>query len=164
MYSLQIIPLIYVLLIGKDTNDYDNFFEQLLLQHEYQPESILVDFESATLKSSKLMFPDAIQIGSFLYEFFYRLKTIFAMNIGCLFHFGQCLWRELQSLGLQNKYTNDDKFRMNVKKLMSLAFVPVADVLKGYSAIIDDFDEEDNDLLDYFERVWVGQKKGRGLC
>jgi len=42
---------------------------------------------------------------------------------------------------------------------MSLAFVPVADVLKGYSAIIDDFDEEDNDLLDYFERVWVGQKK-----
>ena len=46
---------------------------------------------------------------------------------------------------------------------MGLAFVPVADVIKGYSSIIDDFDEEDYDLLDYFERIWVGQKKGRGL-
>ncbi|CAF4631856.1 unnamed protein product, partial [Rotaria sp. Silwood2] len=78
---------------------------------------------------------------------------------GWLFHFGQCLWREVQSLGLQNKYTNDDKFRINVKKLMGLAFVPVGDVLKAYSSLINDFDDEDYLLLDYFERVWVGQKK-----
>jgi hypothetical protein len=86
------------------------------------------------------------------------------MIVGCLFHFGQCLWREIQSLGLQHKYTNDDNFRMNVKKLMGLAFVPVCDVIQGYSAIVDDFDPEDNALLDYFERVWVGRKKGRGPC
>jgi hypothetical protein len=81
------------------------------------------------------------------------------MNIGCLFHFGQCLWREVQSLGLQDKYSNDDKFRMNVKKLKALAFVPVSNVIHGYSSIINDFDEEDYDLLDYFERVWIGEKK-----
>ena len=81
------------------------------------------------------------------------------MYIGCLFHFGQCLWRQIQSLGLQTKYTNDDKFRVNVKKLMGLAFVPVSDVIKGYSSIMKDFDAEDNDLLNYFERVWVGEKK-----
>ncbi|CAF1091814.1 unnamed protein product [Rotaria sordida] len=143
MYSSQIIPLVYVLLIGKDTNDYNKFFEQLMLHYDYDPESILVDFESGTLKSTKAVFPDAIQIG-------------------CLFHFGQCLWRELQLLGLQKKYIDDDKFRINVKKLMSLAFVPVNDVIKGYSLIINDFDAEDYDLLNYFERVWVGQKKGRG--
>jgi len=85
----------------------------------------------------------------------------FTISIGCLFHFGQCLWREIQSLGLLNKYTNDDKFRTNVKKLMGLAFVPVADVLKAYSSFINDFDDEDYPLLDYFERVWVGQKKSK---
>ena len=71
MYSCQIIPLIYVLLIGKEINDYNKFFEQLLLKHDYEPESILVDFENATLKSTKTMFPDAIQHGNFeLYVFF----------------------------------------------------------------------------------------------
>ncbi|CAF3817177.1 unnamed protein product [Rotaria magnacalcarata] len=126
MFSDQIVLLVYGLFIGKDTNDYDNFFQQLLLKYDYEPEPILVDFESATLKSTKSIFPDAIQIG-------------------CLFHFGQCLWRENER-----------------EKLMALAFVPVADVIKAYSCLINDFDDDDNPLLDYFERVWVGQKKGRG--
>ncbi len=52
---------------------------------------------------------------------------------------------------------------MNVKRLMALAFVPIEDVIKGYSLIINDFDQDVNDLLDYFEKVWVGQKKGRGM-
>jgi hypothetical protein len=47
---------------------------------------------------------------------------------------------------------------------MGLAFVLVADVITGFPSIIDDFDDEDYALLDYFERVWVGQKTGRGLC
>jgi hypothetical protein len=42
---------------------------------------------------------------------------------------------------------------------MALAFLPVDDVIKGYSLIIHDFDQEDNEFLDHFERVWVGQKK-----
>ena len=50
MYSCQIIPLVYALLIGKETKDYNRFFEQLLLKHDYEPGSILVDFENATLK------------------------------------------------------------------------------------------------------------------
>jgi hypothetical protein len=68
MYSLQIIPLVYVLLIGKNTDDYDKFFEQLLSHYDYEPESILVDFESATLKSTNSIFPQAVQIGKFLYK------------------------------------------------------------------------------------------------
>ncbi|CAF3943882.1 unnamed protein product [Rotaria sp. Silwood1] len=63
MYSLQIIPLAYVLFIGKNTDDYSSLFEQLLLHYDYEPEPILVDFESATLKSTKTMFPEAIQTG-----------------------------------------------------------------------------------------------------
>ncbi|CAF2162883.1 unnamed protein product [Rotaria magnacalcarata] len=58
----------------------------------------------------------------------------------------------------------DGTFSNEREKLMALAFVPVADVIKAYSCLINDFDDDDNPLLDYFERVWVGQKKGRGLC
>ena len=94
---------------------------------------------------------------------YFSAKNTVAMNLGCFFHFGQCIWREIQSLGLQNKYINDEKFRINVKKLMGLAYVPVSDVIKAYSSIATDFDVEDNDLLHYFERVWIGPKKGRGI-
>ena len=77
MYSCQIIPLIYVLLIGKETNDYNKFFEQLLLKHDYEPESILVDFENATLKSTKTMFPDAIQLGTLSNMYFSAKNTCY---------------------------------------------------------------------------------------
>ncbi|CAF5100221.1 unnamed protein product [Rotaria sp. Silwood1] len=104
----------------------------------------VLDYESAILKSIKTKFPNV-------------------NSIGCLFHMGQCLWRELQTSGFQNKYITNDKFRMNVKKLMALVFVPVSDVVKAYAVIVDDFEEEDYLLLDYFERVWVGQKLRRGI-
>ncbi|CAF3334155.1 unnamed protein product [Rotaria sp. Silwood2] len=52
---------------------------------------------------------------------------------------------------------------MNMKKVMTLAFVPGPDDLKAYPSMINDFDDEDCSLVDYFERVWVGQKNGRGV-
>ncbi|CAF5064639.1 unnamed protein product [Rotaria sp. Silwood1] len=39
------------------------------------------------------------------------------------------------------------------KNLSGLVFVPVGDVLKAYSSLVNDFDDEDYLLLDYFERV-----------
>ncbi len=69
--------LLYMFYLLENTNDYNNFFEQLLLKHDYEPESILVDFECATLKSTKLMFPDAVQIGIFFDEVFFSIKNYF---------------------------------------------------------------------------------------
>ena len=162
MYFYQISPLVYALLIGKETNDYNKFFEQLLLKHDYEPESILVDFENAALKSTKIIFSDAIQLSNFkLYAFYSKTDCCYESRL--FFHFGQCIWREIQPLGLQNKYTIDENFRINVKKLMGLAYVPVLDVIKAYSSIATDFDVEENDLLNYFERVWVGPKKGKDI-
>ena len=36
------------------------------------------------------------------------------MNLGCFL--GQCVGREIQSLDLQNKYVNDERFRIHAKK------------------------------------------------
>jgi len=51
---------------------------------------------------------------------------------------------------------------LNVNKLIALAFVPVDDVTRAYSLITIDFDQDADELLEYFEKTWVGQKKTRG--
>ena len=60
---------------------------------------------------------------------------------------GQSVWRHMQLLGVQNKYVNDDAFRLNDNKLIALAFVPIDDVSKAYSAMIIEFDQDADQLL-----------------
>lgn len=73
------------------------------------------------------------------------------------------MWRHVQSEGFQERYTSDEIFRINVNKLVALAFVPVNDVVKAYMSIFNDFDHECEELLAYFEKTWVGQKRTRGI-
>ena len=66
-------------------------------------------------------------------------------------------------MGLKKKYQEDKCFRLNAKKLLVLAFVPVSDVIKAFNLIADDFnDDDDEKLLNYFESTWIGEPKRRG--
>lgn len=67
MMSNTIIPLVYGLLIGKSTNDYNLFFEKVLAQDNFQPQSIMTDFETGTIKSVKEMLPKVQHKGSVLF-------------------------------------------------------------------------------------------------
>jgi hypothetical protein len=58
------VPLVYALLVGKQTTDYDDFFERLLSESEFDPDTILLDFEKATINSVTKLFPNAIQKGT----------------------------------------------------------------------------------------------------
>ena len=64
--TTTIIPLVYSLLIGKSANDYNTFFEKILEQDDFRPESILTDFETGLIKSVKDMLPNALHKGIFL--------------------------------------------------------------------------------------------------
>ena len=68
MMTNAIIPLVYALLIGKSTNDYNFFFQKVLEQDTFQPESIMTDFETGTIKSVKEMLPNVEHKGNFSYE------------------------------------------------------------------------------------------------
>ena len=48
-----IIPLVYGLLVGKSTDDYNWFFEKVFKKDKLQPESTDTDFESGTIKSTR---------------------------------------------------------------------------------------------------------------
>ncbi|CAF2249018.1 unnamed protein product [Rotaria magnacalcarata] len=92
------------------------------------------------------------------------IPLVYGLLIGkrCLFHFGQCIWRNIQNHGLQKKYQEDKSFHLNIKKLIALAFVPVLDVIKAYESIVDDFEDDADEFLDYFEKTWIEERKKRG--
>ncbi|CAF4933851.1 unnamed protein product, partial [Rotaria sp. Silwood1] len=138
-----VIPLVYGLLIGKSGDDYKQFFEKVLEQDDFQPESILSDFESGTIKTIKELFPNTV-------------------HRGCLFHYGQCIWRHIQENGLSTKYDDDENFTLNVRKLLSLPFVPASEVIEAFELIADEFDDEADTLVEYYEKTWIGEKKKRG--
>ena len=75
LYKHQIIPLVYGLLIGKKASDYDNFFEHILKEDDFNPESILTDFEAATIKSVNSLFPNILHKGTVMIFITENLKT-----------------------------------------------------------------------------------------
>ena len=82
--------------------------------------------------------------------------------LGCLFHFGQCVWRHVQNNGLSKKYQEDDDFRSDIKKLIALAYLPIDDIIKGFDLVAAEFDDDAGDFLDYFKKTWIGEPKRRG--
>lgn len=58
LFKSQVIPSVYGLLIGKSATHYDDFFEKILLHDDFNPDSVLTDFEAATIKSIITKFPN----------------------------------------------------------------------------------------------------------
>ena len=69
MMTNAIIPLVYGLLIGRSNDDYNQFFEKIFEQDDFQPESIMTDFEAATIKSVKPMLPNTLHKGNIFTSF-----------------------------------------------------------------------------------------------
>lgn len=139
------LPLVYILAPDKSEKTYLEVLKQLkILNKNLKPKWLMMDFELAFINAFRAKFS----------------KTAIS---GCLFHFGQCLWRRIQSCGLQRKYNTDPQFSLNIKKLMALAFVPEDDVIFAYDALInsdyfDDHEHELSPLLEYFEETWIGRE------
>lgn len=108
----------------------------------------MIDFEKAFVKAFRSLFPITL------------IK-------GCHFHFGQCIYRHIQSGGLQVKYGNDSDFALAVKKLIALAFVPVDDVVYAYESFLsseefEKYEEELEGIISYFELTWIGVRMRSG--
>ena len=94
---------------------------------------IVIDFEAVVRNAIRKMQPDT------------EIKF-------CFFHLGQAVWRNVQKLGFTRKYMDDHEFRLNVKKMICLAFVPVDDVIFAFEALRkEDPSEEFQSLSNYFE-------------
>ena len=116
----QMIPLAYFLLPDKNRVTYIRMFN-LLRRHAtskqltFSPARFQLDFEPAALKAIVEVFPQA------------EVK-------GCNFHFGQCLWRKVQGVGLQRFYSQPG-IKKTVRSIAALAFVPENDIDEAWQAI-----------------------------
>jgi hypothetical protein len=72
------------------------------------------------------------------------------------------VWRQVQSLGSQKEYQEDKAFNLSVRKLIAVAFLPILDVVRAFNIFSDEFDDDADQLLDYFESTWIGAPKTRG--
>ena len=58
------------------------------------------------------------------------------------------------------KYKYGTDFRIRVKKLAALAFIPVADVIPAFESLSTHFLQDELPLLAYFEKTWIGTPVG----
>lgn len=140
----EVIPCVYALLPNKTEETYIRLLEEVKkLKPNLSPQTVMLDFEKASVNAFHSSFP-SIEIR------------------GCFFHFSQSLWRKIQSAGLQTRYSEDADFSLEIRKLAALAFVPEVDVIDCFNIIMDsDFFTENeatlSTVVDYFEDTWIGR-------
>lgn len=100
-------PLIFTLCTDKKATTYVQMFQKLI-EHRpnLKPRQINIDFEQATIKAVRTVFPET------------KLQ-------GCNFHFNQAVVRQMGQHELKPKYEKEIKFASEVRQLMGLAFIPV---------------------------------------
>ncbi|CAM4800491.1 unnamed protein product [Rotaria magnacalcarata] len=139
------VPVAFGLLVGKKASTYKQIFNELKTiasrkGMNFSPAVIMSDFESALVSAVKSEFPSS-------------------QHKCCFFHFCQAIYRQMQTLGLQQYYGSDETFRLLCRKIMALALMPLDKVLNGLEGIKNSaqnlFNSEMSKLLEYFEKNWL---------
>ena len=108
----------YALLPNKNKRTYIRLFrivQQLVLWADNSittfnpPESFTTDFEAGAVAAIQSVFPTT-------------------RNRGCLFHFGQCIYRQIQTCGLKGEYEKNLELTKKLRVLLAFAYVPVNEV------------------------------------
>ena len=61
--------------------------------------------------------------------------------LGCFFHFGNCLYKQICDVGLRQEYIDNEELRNWFKRMMALALVPVDEIENVYIHLIDEASE-----------------------
>lgn len=120
----------------------------------WEPTQITVDFEMATIKAAREVFPNA------------KIQ-------GCNFHLAKNVVKNLGTHGLKKRYETDGKFAAEIRQLIAMAFVPVNLVLETWDLFIRNSKtlnkkEQKKDvninafINDYFVNHYIGTPKSDG--
>ena len=135
------IPLVYILLTRKHQPLYTRVFERLFeLNDQLNPDSIMLDFELAAINAISSVFPNA------------SIK-------GCYFHFSKAIYKHIKGTPAEALYKNNEEARILLKCLLSMAFVPEADVIEVFEELQDSCDKFPDliDVITYFEETYIGR-------
>lgn len=134
----NILPAAYALLPDKQESTYIRLFTLLKKLVKWNPKTFTIDYESACISAIRKCFED--------------IKLF-----GCNFHFNQCLWRKVQSIGLSTLYVQNELVRRHVRMCAALAYLPPEYVDEGWLSIMEDNPDEPlvGEFNDYFVGTWL---------
>lgn len=99
-------PLVFAICTNKQKNTYKTVFQQIKKnQPRYSPKKVNVDFELAAINAISEEFPNA------------KVQA-------CNFHFKQSINRNLNTIGLKQRYERDMKFAREIREMAAIAFLP----------------------------------------
>ena len=148
----RVLPACFGLLPDKSSATYTKFWAELkqILDADKQvvhsPTHLLIDFERAALTGFCASYPDATPCG-------------------CFFHFRKANHTQLGQKGALVDYNQSRDFQNLVSKVLSLAFVPVDQIIPLWTGVIepamyriqDNVTEEMDAHLDYFHDTYIGK-------
>lgn len=74
---------------------------------------------------------------------------------GCVFHFTQAIWRRIQEEGLSTAYRENDSLHRYLRQLMSLPFLPSAQIRETFSNLHSKANTDNlRALVTYIDRQW----------
>ena len=107
---------------------------------ECRVKEVVLDFEKATWNAIKEVFPD---VGIH----------------GCAFHWAQAVYRRVQHLGLANAYSKQPAVQSFIRKLMSLPYLPAAQINNAFTKLLPHIPATGNELLleltEYLNKNWI---------
>ena len=141
--NLKQIPLVYFLMSGKSTKDYEAIFKALLgllAGENLGVKTVTLDFEAATWLALRNVFPSVC------------LR-------GCLFHWNQAIWRHLQHLGLVSSYTfcmkKDSAYKF-CRRVMALPFLPAESIYPMFCSLKSTVRSGPYaNLMEYIDQTWM---------
>jgi hypothetical protein len=144
------LPLVYALLSGKEQERYEEVLEAVLdaingYGLQCAPTRIMSDFELGIIRACRKVFPDV------------RLSC-------CFFHLGQIVYRRIQAAGLQQAYNDPDDrtLKKYTHMLLSLAFVPTADVPAAFRSLRRQCPPALRDVYDEFNAYYIAGRPAQG--
>ncbi|KAG0434100.1 hypothetical protein DMUE_5300 [Dictyocoela muelleri] len=99
----RFLPLIFILFQEKSEDIYKKAFLYLKDNEILNPTTVITDYEKALLTASKI--------------FNNNVKSF-----GCLFHYGQCIWRKIQHHALSTLYKTNKDVKSILKKFLNFPF------------------------------------------
>lgn len=133
-------PLIFILLNEKTQEQYENAFIKLRSFEVFFPEMIITDFERGLINALNVF---GTQVKRF----------------GCIFHYGQSLWRKIQNIGMSEEYKNNPIFNRIMKFFLNLPYINPNKIQQAYNYIMRqvyraNYTNNLNDFIIYFNRTY----------
>lgn len=132
------VPLAFALMSRRRKEDYIQVFRKLKdVLGEIAVDGFVLDFEKAAWLAVREVFPTV------------SIK-------GCVFHWTQAVWRQVQDLGLKAAYSQRSGFFKFIRQLLALPFLPAAHIQPTFEVLSRRANTPSlQQLIDYMDRQWM---------